>query len=212
MMEISRIEIYRVAMPLVYPFRTAFGNDETIESVLVRLCAGDAYGWGEAASWRHPAYCPECAATQFTISKQFLAPLLLGQDIESGQQLQQRLSAIKGNQFAKAGLRPGLVGPVCPQPRSALVEGSRRNKSDGRRRRRFRRHGDHRPASGRHSYGQRARLQAGQAEVSSRLGPAHDRGGPQNVSPIRPSTSTATAPIRLTISKCSSSWIGTTWR
>ena len=101
-MKISRIEIYRVAMPLVYPFRTAFGNDETIESVLVRLCAGDAYGWGEAASWRNPGYCPECAATQFTISKQFLAPRLLGQDIESGQQLQQRLSAIKGNQFAKA--------------------------------------------------------------------------------------------------------------
>jgi len=77
-MKISRIEIYRVAMPLVYPFRTAFGDDETIESVLVRLCAGNACGWGEAAPWRNPGYCPECAATQFMISKQFLAPLLLG--------------------------------------------------------------------------------------------------------------------------------------
>jgi o-succinylbenzoate synthase len=38
-MRISRIELYRVAMPLIYPFRTAFGNDETIESVLVRLSA-----------------------------------------------------------------------------------------------------------------------------------------------------------------------------
>jgi hypothetical protein len=36
------------------------------------------------------------------ISKQFIAPLLLGQDIGSGRQLQQYLSAIKGNQFAKA--------------------------------------------------------------------------------------------------------------
>ena len=101
-MRISRIEIYRVAMPLVYPFRTAFGDDATIESVLVRLCAGDVHGWGEAAPWRTPGYCPECAATQFLISKQFLAPLLLGYDIESGQRLQQRLSTIKGNQFAKA--------------------------------------------------------------------------------------------------------------
>jgi o-succinylbenzoate synthase len=101
-MNINRIELYRVAMPLVYPFRTAFGNDDTIESVLVRLAAGDAYGWGESASWRCPAYSPECAATQFAISKQFLAPLLLGQDIQSGQQLQQRLAAIKGNPFAKA--------------------------------------------------------------------------------------------------------------
>ncbi len=101
-MKISRIELYRVAMPLVCPFRTALGNEATIESVLVRLCAGDAYGWGEAAPWQKPAYCPECAATQYIISKQFMAPLLLGQDIESGRQLQQRLCAIKGNQFAKA--------------------------------------------------------------------------------------------------------------
>lgn len=101
-MKISRIEIYRVAMPLVYPFRTAFGNDETIESVLVRLCSGDVHGWGEAASWRYPAYCSECAETQFTVSRRFLGPLLLGKDVTSGQELQAILSAIKGNQFAKA--------------------------------------------------------------------------------------------------------------
>jgi o-succinylbenzoate synthase len=101
-MRISRIELYRVAMPLIYPFRTAFGNDETIESVFVRLCAGDLYGWGESASWRNPAYCPECAAAQFLISREFIAPLLLNQEVESGQQLQQRLSVIKGNPFAKA--------------------------------------------------------------------------------------------------------------
>lgn len=101
-MKISRIELWRVAMPLVYPFRTAFGNEDTIESVLVRLCAENAYAWGEAASWQHPGYCPECAATQFVISRQFIAPLLLGQDIQSGEELQQRLSTIKGNQFAKA--------------------------------------------------------------------------------------------------------------
>jgi o-succinylbenzoate synthase len=100
--KISHIEIYRVAMPLVYPFRTAFGNDETIESILVRLASGDAYGWGESSSWRNPAYCHECAATQFLVSKQFIAPLLLEQDLASGEQLQQRLSAIKSNQFAKA--------------------------------------------------------------------------------------------------------------
>jgi O-succinylbenzoate synthase len=101
-MILDRIEIYRVSMPLVSPFRTAFGDDATIESVLVRLCAGDVCGWGESASWRCPAYCPECATTQFLLSKQFLAPLLLRQRIDSGQQLQQHLTSIKGNQFAKA--------------------------------------------------------------------------------------------------------------
>ena len=36
-MKIDSIEIVRVAMPLVYPFRTAFGDDDTIENNLNML-------------------------------------------------------------------------------------------------------------------------------------------------------------------------------
>jgi len=60
-MRIDAIDIYRVAMPLVYPFRTAFGDNEVIDSVLLRMCSGDAYGWGEAAPWRAPGYSPKFA-------------------------------------------------------------------------------------------------------------------------------------------------------
>ena len=103
-MKIQAIEIYRVAMPLVYPFRTAFGNDETIESILVKLDGGDQVGWGEAAPWRNPAYSPEWAAGMFLLLRDIMGPLLLGEDIASGEELQGRLSGIKGNQFAKAAL------------------------------------------------------------------------------------------------------------
>ncbi|MBN2311406.1 MAG: o-succinylbenzoate synthase [Candidatus Hydrogenedentes bacterium] len=101
-MKIDGMELVRVAMPLVYPFRTAFGNDDTVESVLVRMTSGDAYGWGEAAPWRYPAYSPECAATQFVLSRDFIAPLLLGRGLGSGGELQAALAGIKGNPFAKA--------------------------------------------------------------------------------------------------------------
>jgi len=89
-------------MPLIYPFRTAFGNDEIIESVLVQLSSGDNCGWGESACWRAPAYSPECAATQFVISRDFIAPRLLNQRISSGKELQSLIASIKGNYFAKA--------------------------------------------------------------------------------------------------------------
>ncbi|MCP4642804.1 MAG: o-succinylbenzoate synthase [bacterium] len=108
-MRIETIELIRVAMPLVYPFRTAFGNTETVESVLVRLTSGGIDGWGEAASWQYPAYSPECAAAQFLVSRDIIAPLLLGEDICngrkvcSGRNVQSRLTGIKGNPFAKAG-------------------------------------------------------------------------------------------------------------
>ena len=104
MPRIESIQIHRVAMPLVYPFRTAFGNDETIESVLLRVGSDELYGWGEAAAWRHPGYCPECAASVFVILRDVLAPLVLGKEISSGKQLQGEMSGVKGNYFAKSAL------------------------------------------------------------------------------------------------------------
>lgn len=103
-MRIDRIDIYQVMMPLVYPFRTAFGNDEVIESVLVRLWSGRAYGWSEASPWRTPAYSPEFAAGVFLLLQTHLAPRLLGQDIPDGRGLQMLLAPAKGNHFAKAAL------------------------------------------------------------------------------------------------------------
>jgi len=103
-MRIDRIEIHRVAMPLIYPFRTAFGNDQTIESVLVKIQSGPFVGWGEAAPWRDPAFGPEWAAGVFLLLKERLAPLLVGREIESGDELQSALRSVKGNHFAKAAL------------------------------------------------------------------------------------------------------------
>ena len=40
-MRIQSVEVYHVAMPLIYPFRTAFSDEDCIESVLVRMVSGD---------------------------------------------------------------------------------------------------------------------------------------------------------------------------
>lgn len=103
-MKLDRIEIFHVRLPLIYPFRTAFGNDDVIESVLVRMWSGKSYGWGEAAPWRAPAYSPEYAGGVFRVVRDFLAPLLIGQEVESGEVLQSLLSPVKANYFAKASL------------------------------------------------------------------------------------------------------------
>jgi len=103
-MQIDAIDVYHVSMPLVRPFRTAFDDTHTIESILVRLTSGDAHGWGEAAPWAVPAYSPECAAGAFLVITRFLAPRLVGEDVPSGRDLQERLACVKGNPFAKAAL------------------------------------------------------------------------------------------------------------
>src|SRR5687767_8803784 len=100
-MRIERIDLYHVAMPLITPWRTAYGEDAVIESVLVRMVGGGAEGWGEASSLAAPTYSPEWAAGVFHVAKTWLAPRLVGQDITSGAQLQERLGLVKGNFFAK---------------------------------------------------------------------------------------------------------------
>jgi len=103
-MRIDRIQAYHVAMPLIYPFRTAYGSDECVESILVRMDSGNCHGWGEASPLRAPAYSPEWALGVFIMVRDWLAPRLVGQDIASGQELQQALAGVKGNYFAKGSL------------------------------------------------------------------------------------------------------------
>ena len=103
-MRIDRIELFHVAMPLIYPWRTAYGEDAAIHSVLCRMSSGSVCGWGESAPFAAPCYSPECAGGLFLVARDWLAPALIGQDVSSGDDLQQRLVMFKGNPFAKAAL------------------------------------------------------------------------------------------------------------
>ena len=103
-MQIDRIDIYHVAMPLKRPWTTAYGSDDAIHSLLVKLTSGSDESWGEASTLAAPCYSPEFAAGVFVAMCKWMAPQLVGHDIQSGEDLQHRLSMFKGNQFAKAGL------------------------------------------------------------------------------------------------------------
>jgi O-succinylbenzoate synthase len=103
-MQIDSIEVFHVAMPLISPWRTAYGEDAAIESVLVRMQSGEHVGWGEAAPFAAPCYSPEFAASAFLCVRDWLAPALVGQWVETGPGLQTRLGHFKGNPFAKAAL------------------------------------------------------------------------------------------------------------
>lgn len=103
-MRIDRIDLYHVAMPLIYPWRTAYGEDAAIHAVLCRMSSGSCDGWGESAPFAAPCYSPEWAGGIFAVARDWLAPTLLGADLNSGDDLQRRLAIFKGNPFAKAAL------------------------------------------------------------------------------------------------------------
>lgn len=101
-MKIDRIEIFHVAMPLIYPWKTAYGEDAEIHSVLCRMDSGGISAWGEAAPLAAPCYSSEWGGGVFEVVKQWLAPTIIGQTLNSGIELQDALSTYKGNPFAKA--------------------------------------------------------------------------------------------------------------
>lgn len=101
-MKIDRIELFHVAMPLIYPWRTAYGEDADIHAVVCRMSSGSVDGWGESAPFAAPCYSPDWAGGIFSVTRDWLAPAVIGQDIDSGDDLQQKLSLFKGNPFAKA--------------------------------------------------------------------------------------------------------------
>jgi O-succinylbenzoate synthase len=103
-MRADSIDLYHIAMPLLAPWRTSFGEDDKVESVLVRLGCGESFGWGEATPWTLPSYSPEYAAAVFLTVKDILAPRIGGREIGSGEELQRELVGIRGNHFAKAAL------------------------------------------------------------------------------------------------------------
>jgi O-succinylbenzoate synthase len=105
---IDRIDLYHVAMPLIYPWRTAYGEDAAIHSVLCRMSSGSVSGWGEASPLAAPCYSPEWGGGVFAVLKEWLAPAIVGQTIASGEALLQRLAHFKGNLFAKAALDTAL--------------------------------------------------------------------------------------------------------
>lgn len=103
-MRIERIDLYHVAMPLIEPWRTAYGEDAAVHAVLCRMSSGSLAGWGESAPFAAPCYSPEWAGGAFAVARDWLAPAVLGQTISTGAELQKRMAIYKGNPFAKAAL------------------------------------------------------------------------------------------------------------
>lgn len=107
-MKIDSITLNHLRMPLVAPFETSFGREVDRECVLISLQAEGLTGYGECVATRDPGYNYETTGTALHILKDFVAPLILGQDVKDAIDFQNRVSGIRGHQLAKAGVEMAL--------------------------------------------------------------------------------------------------------
>ncbi len=102
-MRLSSIELRRVGLPLVRPFRTSFGTETVKECVLVRVETADgAVGWGEGVAGPEPGFSEEWNDGLWLMIRDFLAPAVLSARDVMAEDLSSALSRVRGNPMAKA--------------------------------------------------------------------------------------------------------------
>ncbi|MCL4269865.1 MAG: o-succinylbenzoate synthase [Anaerolineales bacterium] len=107
-MKIESIILHHISMPLVSPFETSFGRETDRECVIIEIRSEGLTGYGECVATRDPGYNYETTGTSMHILKDFVAPLLLGQDVKDALDFQNRVIGIRGHQLAKAGVEMAL--------------------------------------------------------------------------------------------------------
>jgi O-succinylbenzoate synthase len=107
-MNIERIALYYIRMPLVSPFETSFGRSDTHDCILIEIRADGLTGYGECAADYDPGYSAETAGTSWYILQEFLIPLLLGKSFSTPTDFQSVFDQVRSHLMAKAGLEMAL--------------------------------------------------------------------------------------------------------
>ena len=133
-MQIDELDVYYVAMPLIYPWRTAYGADYDIHSVLVRARSGDHAAWSESTSFFAPCYLTESAGSVYYHVTEVFGPQVVGHAFESADALNEKLAIYKGNSFAKAAIEIAwwsLRSEITATPLHRLLGGETREVQAG---------------------------------------------------------------------------------
>lgn len=108
-MKITNVELRRIHMPLVGPFRTSFGVETDRDILLVRVITPDAEGWGECVAMGQPLYSSEYVDAAQEVTKRFLLPLLFAADSVTADDVATVLEPIQGHRMAKAAVETAIL-------------------------------------------------------------------------------------------------------
>ncbi|PRX46906.1 O-succinylbenzoate synthase [Prauserella shujinwangii] len=108
-MKLTAVELRRIAMPLVAPFRTSFGTQHTRDILLVRVRTEEAEGWGECVAMASPLYSAEYVDGAADVLRGHLVPALVASDVPDAGAVAPALSAVKGHRMAKAALEMAVL-------------------------------------------------------------------------------------------------------
>src|SRR5580693_934948 len=109
-MKLTGVELRRITIPLVAPFRTSFGVEATRDILLLRaVLDGQAEGWGECVALSDPLYSAEYVDASVDVLKRFMLPRLFSRGHVDGAAVGPALAAFKGHWMSKAAIETAVL-------------------------------------------------------------------------------------------------------
>lgn len=108
-MQLSGVELRRLRLPLVAPFRTGLGQTSVRDALLVKIVTPGAEGWGECTAMAEPTYTSEYVEGAHHVLRHHLVPRLLAQPHLTAEGVGPALAEVKGHPMAKCALEMAVL-------------------------------------------------------------------------------------------------------
>ncbi|MCS7475651.1 o-succinylbenzoate synthase [Umezawaea endophytica] len=108
-MKLTGVELRRVRLPLVAPFRTSFGTQTARDVLLLRAVTDEAEGWGECVAMSDPLYSSEYVDAAADVLTRFLVPALGARGRLDANSVAPALEPFRGHRMAKAALEMAVL-------------------------------------------------------------------------------------------------------
>jgi o-succinylbenzoate synthase len=119
-MKIEAITIREIQMPLVHFFETSFGRTYSRRILLLTAHCEGVDGWAECVAGEDPFYSSEWAESAWPTITHYLAPAVLGKNLQSARECPALLARVRGHRMAKAVLENALWDAEAKQKKLPL--------------------------------------------------------------------------------------------
>jgi o-succinylbenzoate synthase len=108
-LDLEAVELTRIVLPLVAPFRTSFGTQNDREVLLVKAFTSVGQGWGECVALKDPLYSSEYVDAAEHVIRHHLVPRLFRASTLSAEGVAPALEEVIGHRMAKAALEMAVL-------------------------------------------------------------------------------------------------------
>ncbi len=109
MMQLQQLELRRIALDLVTPFRTSFGTEQLRDILLLHVTTDQGEGWGECVAMAEPAYSAEFVDAAVIVLRDHFWPTLTAGGPITAEEVTERLARYSGHPMSKAALESAVL-------------------------------------------------------------------------------------------------------